>query len=171
MKTNKVISKPLLAILATVLLVVIGAFFFFRNSNPIVNEFKAQATLYADSAVSGDYETVLKILDEAMVINFTPEAREAMLSEFEAVWSEEGFNVKSYKFKGINKLSESVYQLDAVFYSPYGDEDIFAPFYYFYNDKWQMAVNQFQIPMQLLDNIEYIKKENALAPNGLVVFE
>lgn len=170
MKSNKVISKPLLAILATVLLVVIGAFFFFRNSNPIVNEFKAQATLYADSVVSGDYETVLKILDEAMVINFTPEAREAILSESRAVWSEDGFTAKSYKIKGINKLSESVYQVDGVFYCD-GYEEIYAPFYYFYNDKWQMAVNEFQIPMQLLENIECIRQENALAPNGLVVFE
>lgn len=171
MKTNKkAVNKLLLGLLAVATLAIIGSFFFFssHSNDPIAAEFKKQATLYADSVVSGDYETVLKILDEAMVINFTPEDRKAILSNSRAVWMEDGFGTKSYKINGINKLSDNVYQLDGVFYGD-GYEEIYAPLYYFYNNKWQMAVNEFQIPAQLVENIDYIKQENALDPNGLTI--
>lgn len=127
-------------------------------------DFKELVALYFDSLLADDYETALSIP------YYAPE-RESERDELREMFETDGHSVVEYHFNQVNKLSDDLYQLDAVYLATYGDEEMFLPFYFYMDGEWHVALNEYEVPEGYLENVEYLQDEDVLDPDGLILYD
>lgn len=133
------------------------------SGNTVEQEFRNKAEAFADSLISRDYKLAIEMP------YYKPE-HEYLRDNYRDMLETDGSSITTLEIIEVHKLSEDIYQLEGVLTSSYGYDEPFLPFYFQMDGEWHYAMNEFEVPEEFLNGLDYLTVEGALDPDEYITF-
>lgn len=161
METRKKTWMLVVGLIVLAIAIAVGCLLVFAKSPE--KQLEEKARFYAENLIKEDYETALSIT------TWLPEHNEELAMFAEMLESDDYEpHVIDYRIDHVNKLTDDLYQVDGWLFSKYEDaHQDYCPFYYRVENKWFFALNEYEVPKNLREGVEYKREENAIDPDEI----